>query len=186
MRNAFVVLFFACAAFGQKKPVTLEALQAWRSTAGARNVPGDPVWAPDGKTFVYRQGTRLKIYDIAPKKSRDVVDLAALDSLAATPPSPEHAEWENRRVEEAALQWAPQGGQVLYYSGGDLFLIAIQDGTWRQLLKTPVAERDPKFSSDGTRIAFRRDWDLYVLDIANAHETRLTDNGSDTLRNGGL
>ena len=186
MRKTLVLVFFACAAFGQKKPVTLEALQAWRTTSAAQNVPGDPVWAPDGKTFVYRQGTQLKLYEIAAKKSRDVVDLAALDTMAAQAPSPEHYEWENRRVDEATLQWAPQGREVLYYSGGDLFLIAIPDGKWRQLVKTPVAERDPKFSPDGTRVAFRRDWDLYVLDIANAHETRLTFNGSDTLRNGGL
>src|SRR4029079_6082908 len=104
MRNAFVLLFFACAAFGQKKPVTLEALQAWRRTAAPRNVPGAPVRAPDGKTFVYRQGARLRIYDIGARQSRDVVDLAALDSLAAVPPSAQHAEWEHRRVAEAALQ----------------------------------------------------------------------------------
>ena len=70
MRKTLVLVFFACAALGQKKPVTLEALQAWRNTAAALNVPGDPVWAPDGKTFVYRQGTQLKLYEIAAKKSR--------------------------------------------------------------------------------------------------------------------
>ena len=189
-------LFFVWAAFGQKKPVTLEALQAWRSNPPrdglSRNVPGDPVWAPDGKTFVYRQGKQLKLYEVAAKRSRDVVDLAALDALVAAAPSPEHYEWENRRVDEATLQWAPQGGEVLYYSGGDLFLIAIPGGKWRQLVKTPVAERDPKFSPDGKRIAFRRNWDLYVLDVADGpdgtdrNEARLTFNGSDTLRNGGL
>jgi dipeptidyl-peptidase-4 len=185
MRKLAVFLFFAGAAFGQKKPVTLEALQAWRSTV-TRDVPGDPVWAPDGKTFVYRQGTHLKLYDIAAKKSRDVVDLAALDANAEVPPPPEHYEWENRRVDEATLQWAPQGREVLYYHGGDMFLIAIPGGKWRQLIKTPVAERDPKFSPDGKRIAFRRNWDLYVLDVRDGQETRLTSNGSDTLRNGGL
>src|SRR3954462_11383953 len=47
MRKAAVFLFlwvlaFLCpqpAAFGQKKPITLEALQAWRSNS-VRNVPG--------------------------------------------------------------------------------------------------------------------------------------------------
>ena len=185
MRKLVVFLFVVCAAFGQKKPVTLEALQAWRNNA-PRNAPGDPVWAPDGKTFVYRQGQQLKLYEIAAKRSRDVVDLAAIDAMAVAPPLPERYDWENRRVDEATLQWSPQGGEVLYYSGGDLFLIAVSDGKWRQLVKTPVAERDPKFSPDGKRIAFRRDWDLYVLDGANGAETRLTSNGSDTLRNGGL
>lgn len=185
MQKTVVFLFFVGAAFGQKKPFTLQALQEWRSTA-ARDVPGDPVWAPDGKTFVYRQGKRLKLYEVTAQRSRDVVDLSALDALAENPPPAEHYEWENRRVDESTLQWAPQGGEVLYYSGGDLFQIAIPGGKWRQLLKTPVAERDPKFSPDGKRIAFRRNWDLYTLDVVEGTETRLTSNGSDALRNGGL
>src|SRR5450631_3107878 len=115
MRKIAIFLWFAWAAFGQKKPVTLEALQDFRSTA-ARDVPGEPVWAPDGKTFVFRQGRRLKLYDVAAKRSRDVVDLSALDAAAVKPASPERFEWENRRVDEATLQWAPRGGEVLYAS----------------------------------------------------------------------
>ncbi len=184
MRKTVVFLICVGAAFGQKKPVTLEALQDFRSTV-ARDVPGDPVWAPDGKTFVYRQGRRLRLFDVAAKRSREVVDLSTLDALAVSPPAAAEFGWENRRVDEATLQWAPQGGEVLYASGGDLFLIGI-DGKWKQLVKTPVAERDPKFSPDGKRVAFRRNWDLYVMEVASGKESRLTSDGSDTLRNGDL
>src|SRR6476646_8071676 len=111
MRKIAVFLVIAWAAFGQKKPVTLEALQDFRSTA-ARDVPGEPVWAPDGKTIVYRQGRRLRLYDVAGKKSREVVDLSTLDAAAVNPPSAERFEWENRRVDEATLQWAPQGREL--------------------------------------------------------------------------
>ena len=86
MRKIAVFLVLACAAFGQKKPVTLEALQDFRSTV-ARDVPGEPVWAPDGKTFVYRQGRRLRLFDVAAKKSREVVDLSTLDAAAVNPPA---------------------------------------------------------------------------------------------------
>jgi len=172
-------------AFAQKKPITLEALQAWRNSV-ARNAPGDPVWAPDGKTFIYRQGSELKWFDVAAKKSYDVVNLTALDDAALSPPAAERYEWENRRVDEATLQWSPRGREVLYDGGGDLFLITIPGGKWRQVVKTAAAEHDPKFSPDGTRVAFRRGWDLYVLNLADGRETRLTSDGSDTLRNGGL
>src|SRR5579862_886731 len=178
-------LFPAATAIAQKKPITLDALQAWRNTA-ARNTPGDPVWAPDGKTFVYRQGSQLKRFDVAAKKSSDVVDLTEIDNAALSPPAPERYEWENRRVDEATLQWSPRGQEVLYDGGGDLFLITIPGGKWRQVMKTAAAEHDPKFSPDGKRIAFRRGWDLYALDLADGRETRLTSDGSDTLRNGGL
>ena len=66
------------------------------------------------------------------------------------------------------------------------FVIQVDTGKWTQLTKTPVAERDPKLSPDGKSVAFRRDWDLYALDIASKRETRLTTGGSDALRNGGL
>ena len=185
MRKTLLFLLVAFSAYGQKKPVTLEALNQWRASR-PRDVPGDPVWAPDGKTFVFEQGNRLKLYDIAAKKARDVVDLAALDAVAMDSPGPERFDWENRRVREARFQWDPAGREVLYDSGGDLFLIDVRTAKWRQVTRTPVAERDPKFSPDGKSISFRRDWDLYVLNIASGAESRLTANGSDTLRNGGL
>jgi dipeptidyl-peptidase-4 len=193
MRRAAVCLFLAgpalflpaALAFAQKKPITLDALQAWRNNV-ARTRPGDPVWAPDGKTFIYRQGSELKWFNVAAKKSYDIVDLTTLDNAALSPPPAERYEWENRRVDEATLQWSPSGRDVLYDGGGDLFLITIPGGEWRQLVKTPTAEHDPKFSPDGKRVAFRRGWDLYVLNLTDSRETQLTSDGSDTLRNGGL
>jgi hypothetical protein len=53
MRKLLIFVFFALAAFGQRKPVTLDSLRELRGRV--REVPGEPVWAPDGKAFVYRQ-----------------------------------------------------------------------------------------------------------------------------------
>jgi dipeptidyl-peptidase-4 len=181
------VLFLTCASlvWAQKKPITLETMEeAARLTPRG---PGNPLaWSPDGQRFLYRQGRRLVIYDPGTGSSKDLIETAAMDSVAmrpeATPSQP--FDWENRRVRETPVQWA--GNQVLYSSGGDVFLIRVDTGKWTQLTKTPVAERDPKLSPDGKSIAFRRDWDLYSLDVASKRETRLTTGGSDTLRNGGL
>ncbi len=170
-------------AFPQKKPITLEALYDAPRRA---NVPGAPIWAPDGKTFLYRQGNRLAVYDPATKSARDVLTLDALDAAAANPPKEDRFDWENRRVRESPLQWSVSGKEILYLGGGDLFLINAESGTWRQLTSTPVAERDPKLSPDGKMVAFRRGWDLYALDIATSKETRLTTGGTETLRNGAV
>jgi len=186
------VLFLACAALvfsqqkpAQRKPITLETMEE----AGrlASQGPQNPVaWASDGKQFLYRQGRRLVIYDPATRSSKDLIDTAAMDSAAVRPAPAESRpfEWENRRVRDTPVQWL--GSEVLYSTGGDVFVIQVDSGKWTQLTKTPVAERDPKLSPDGRSVAFRRDWDLYTLDIASKRETRLTTGGSDTLRNGGL
>ena len=181
------VLFLACASLvlAQKKPITLETLE--EAARLPPEGPGNPVaWSPDGTQFLYRQGRRLVIYDPATGSSKDLVDTSAMDSAAVRPVAAESQpfDWENRRVRESPVQWA--ASEVLYSSGGDVFLIQIDTGKWTQLTKTSVAERDPKLSPDGKSVAFRRDWDLYTLDVGSKRETRLTRNGSDMLRNGGL
>ena len=125
------------------------------------------------------------------RRGEEILRCRGLDARSTTrrmdPPAPERYEWENRRVDEAQRCSGRLGrNEVLYYTGGDLFLITIPDGQWRQLVKTATAEHDPKFSPDGKRVAFRRNWDLYVLNLSDGRETRLTSDGSDTLRNGGL
>ena len=69
-------------------------------------------------------------------------------------------------------------------AGGDLFLIHTATGKWDQLTKTPVPELDAKLSPDASAVAFRRGWDLYTVDTATRKETRLTKDGTETLRNG--
>ncbi len=183
-------LFLVCAPaclLAQKKAITLETLdEAARLTAEG---PGNPVaWAPDGKRFLYREGRRLIVYDPATRSSQDLIDTSEMDASAVRPASagPQPFDWENRRVREIPVQWSSSGSEVLYSTGGDLFAITVDSGKWTQLTRTPAAERDPKLSPDGKAVAFRRNWDLYVLDIASKRETRLTTGGSDTLRNGGL
>lgn len=200
-----VAVLCSGALLAQKKPITLENYQQWRSRP-APPIPGEPVWAPDGKSFAYRMGDDLVLYDVASHKERT---LAALSDLNATVEAPSPADgdpWENRNVYAHQFIWSPRGNQILYVSSGDLLVIDVnkdlsnditkdlksdikkdsKTGKWRNLTKTPVTEADPKFSPDGTRIAFRRAWDLYVMDLASQKETRLTSNGSDTIRNAGL
>ena len=75
MRKLLLIALFALQAFGQKKPVTLESLNDYRGST-PRGLPGEPVWAPDGKTFLFRQRMQLRLYDLEKRQARDLVDLA--------------------------------------------------------------------------------------------------------------
>jgi dipeptidyl-peptidase-4 len=185
-------LVLVASAFGQKKPITLESMYE----GGRGGVPSGPgrgagaaTWAPDGKTFVFRRGRSLMIYDPATKSSKDLVAVDAMQAAAAAmnpPPNDGPFDWTNRRVRAAGLQFSSDGKQLLYAGDGDLFLVHVDTGKWDQLTKTPVAEVDPKLSPDGKMVVFRRGWDLYSIDVATHKETPLTGNGAETLRNGGL
>jgi len=167
--------------WAQRKPVTLEALAAARPAA-----PLQPVWAPDGKRFVYTQEGRLWLYDIPARRKRELVSLAALNAHAV-PPAPQEAyPWENRGVREQNVQWLASGRELLIRAGGDLFLFRLEAGGWVQLTATAEAERDPKLSPDGRWVSFRRAHDLWVMEIETRKVTRLTHDGSATLLNGEL
>src|ERR1019366_4047124 len=71
-------LVLAASAFGQKRPITLDSMsQGGRGGGGGRGAAA-PTWAPDGKTFVFRQGRSLAIYDPATRRSKDLVAVEAM------------------------------------------------------------------------------------------------------------
>ena len=169
-----------------KKPITLEALASAGRGASAGG-PSAATWAPDGKTFAFRESGMIKVFDVASKTARDVLAAKSLDEAAMKPePEPVQFDWTNRRVGEGEIQWSPSAKEMLIAAGGDLFWVNASDGKFTQLTKTAAPESDPKLSPDALRVAFRRGHDLYVVDIATRQETRLTRNGSATLLNGEL
>ena len=181
MRSLLVlVLALSETLSAQHRPITLDAYEQWRTRAVSG--PGEPAWSPSGASFAYRDGDGLVLYDVASHAKRILAHFGDMNASVVAP-SDDGDPWQNRNVFTRQITWSARGDQILYVSSGDLILIDAKTGKWRNLTKSPTAEADPKLSPDGTRIAFRRAWDLFTLDIASGKETRLTTNGSDTLRN---
>ncbi|MFN0166762.1 MAG: S9 family peptidase [Bryobacteraceae bacterium] len=175
-----VGLLLCTLAWGQKKPVTL-------ADVGTLNPEFEAVvWAPDGKRFLYEQKDSLWIYEIRNQSRRDLLALKELAARAVKGSNPGLSEWKNRHVREAKFAWSAKGDRILVSVEGDLFLKPFPKGDLLQLTATAEPERDPKLSPDGTRVAFRRGHDLYVLEIAGQKIVRLTSDGSATLWNGEL
>ena len=180
VRLIFLFAVISVLLFAQKKPITIEAVI---QQSHERETP-QVVWAPDGKHFAYFQGAQVMLFDIAAKSEKALLSIAPLEKAAVPVAESQRFDWQNRRVSEDSLEWDNSGKRLLLSVRGDLFLFSLDTGAWEQLTATPEAERDPKLSPDGARVAFRRGHDLYTLEIATRQLARLTDDGSATLLNG--
>jgi dipeptidyl-peptidase 4 len=174
--------FLTFAARAQKKPITIDTIVAERK--GTELAPIQ--WAPDGKRFAWLEKKELWLYDTGSGQRKVLVNLDDLDSKAVKVARSEATDWTNRRVSEQRFAWSGGGNQILISSSGDLFLIHLDTGKWDQLTATAEAERDAKLSPDGRRVSFRREHDLYSLEIASKKTVRLTSDGSENLLNGEL
>jgi dipeptidyl-peptidase-4 len=127
-------------------------------------VPSDLSWSPDGRALAYLwddgQGKALWRLDVDDGERRALV-----------------REGGDGGLELAAFHWSPSGETVLLESGGDIYLVAPGGETPRRLTDTAAEETDPKFSPDGSRVAFVRDFDLWTLDLASGEQTALTGDG---------
>jgi dipeptidyl-peptidase-4 len=166
----------------QKKPVTIDAITAERKVTGFAAIQ----WAPGGKRFAWLEEKELWSYDVASGQRKLLVTLSDLEAKAVKPAPSDAFDWQNRRVTEQAFAWSSSGNEILISAEGDLFLLHVDSGKWDQLTATVESERDAKLSPDGHFVSFRREHDLYSLEIASGKVVRLTHDGSETLLNGEL
>ncbi|MDR3718360.1 MAG: DPP IV N-terminal domain-containing protein [Bryobacteraceae bacterium] len=162
--------------------MTLESLGEAMRTAPAQFAPGR-VWAPQGGRFVWIEGSKVMVWSKDSTEAKELFSLEAAEKSAVALTHEKAFGWENRRVQEERLQWSADGKKILLLLRGDLFLWDSTSGKIDQLTATSAAEHDPKLSPDGTKVSFRRGFELYVLDIAPKQETRLTFDGSETRLN---
>jgi len=174
--------FLALSAQAQKKPVTIDAITAERKITGFEPVQ----WAPDSHRFAWLQEKQLWVYNVPSGQRKLLVNLADLESKAVPPAPPDAHEWQDSNVAEQIFSWSDSGKEMLIAAAGDLFLLHVDSGKWDQLTATAEAERDPKLSPGGRFVSFRREHDLYSLEIASGKTVRLTRDGSPTLLNGEL
>ena len=180
-------VILACAALAvsaqvQKKPVTIDAITAERKITGFKPVQ----WAPDSRRFAWLEEKKLWLYDVPSGQRKLLVSLSDLEAKAVKPAPSEVYEWRDRQVTEQVFSWSDSGREMLITAAGDLFLLHIDSGKWDQLTSTADAERDAKLSPGGRYVSFRREHDLYSLEIASGKVVRLTRDGSPTLLNGEL
>ncbi len=166
-------------------PLTVD----WIYGPQARLVSAVPnyFWTSNGPAIIYDrrkpqdERTFYKLDPATGKQEKILDSRKALESLKANLPAdslPDYVAWPD--------EFDRSGDKALYLFAGDVFVLDLSKSQFSRVTKTPQKEKDAHFSPDGNRVAFVRDNDLYVYDLAEKSEKRLTDDGSDTILNGTL
>ncbi|NNE58405.1 MAG: prolyl oligopeptidase family serine peptidase [Hellea sp.] len=147
--------------------------------------------SPDGAYISYLasagKNPAQNLWALDLESGENILLVAAEDVLGA----PEQlSEEEKNRRERAriyasgiiAYSWV-DASTLMFPLGGDIYLYDLGFKTTRRVTETEGFETDPKLSGDNSKVAYVRDNDLYVTDIASGAETRLTDDATDVIRN---
>jgi dipeptidyl-peptidase 4 len=171
-------LVASSASAGPLPKLTVERINSEPSLSGT--LPSRLQWHPDGKrlTFLRRSGEASSLYalDVTTGQTSLLLDAAKAVTSGEKP----------KALALAGASWLPDGHTLLVPSAGDIFTVDVRSATVRALVQTPETEEYAEASPDGRRVAFVRQSDLWVVDVATARETRLTRSGSETLLNGKL
>ncbi len=94
---------------------------------------------------------------------------------------------KEKKLKEAPMTGANKegdgSGQDVVVRNSDIYLIKT-DGSEIRLTNDEGVEKNPKLSSNGQRVAYTKNRDLYVYDLAREKEIQLTHDGSESIYNG--
>lgn len=176
----------AAAQTAPKKPLTIEDISAEGGITG--RAPENLKWSPDsaGLAFILRDDPgdhgELWYVNAATGEKKVLVSEGKLTELA--PPLEKiKSEIERERVTRyhvAAYDWSPDSKQLMFNSLGQLWLYTLETGTAVQITSSPDPASDPKFSPDGSRVAYLQNHNLYVRRVKGGEARELTESNSST------
>lgn len=76
------------------------------------------------------------------------------------------------------------GDKVIVNDRNDLYYLSLGDKEPRQITATSAPEQNPVFSPDGQKVAYTREYNLFVLDLETGLERQLTTDGGGLVYNG--
>ena len=184
------VIFFATAIVAGGKELTIQDI--W----GTAKFSGESIrgfhWMNDGKSYTFleadtsKKSTSIYRCEIASQKRTLIVkseDLKVSDSDPA--------------FSFTTYQWSPDEKKILFVSrpptrqymsrhtpAGNLFLLDILSKQFIRVTDAVVPQYNQKFSPNGNHIAFVRQNNLFLYDIATKNERQLTFDGSENIING--
>ena len=139
--------------------LTLERIMADPDWLG--NAPRDSYWGMDSRTVYYQQK----------RQESELLDLYAIDSDSGLTSQVPESEWSQRF--HSSISYNVAGDRRAYVYANDIYVTDDQ-GT-RQITRTSAVESEPMFMTDGRRVAFVRDNQIFVQDPESGLAEQVTD-----------
>jgi dipeptidyl-peptidase-4 len=170
-------------------PVNPEYLRQHAATRGfLLGRPVKPKFTPDNQSVLFlrseARAARMRLYefDVATGKTKELLTpetvlKGAEENLSAE----EKTRRERQRISVGGFsdyQLSEDGKLILLPLSGKLYLYQRDNGKVRELATGKGTLLDPKFSPDGSKVAYVLDHDVYVYDLATDKETAVTKGGT--------
>lgn len=150
--------------------------------------------SPDGQRVTFIQGKTtdyerydLWEYNVASGKTQVLFDADNLHTGDEALSDEEKARRERQRVYGTGImeyQWAPDGKALLFPLAGDAWYFKMGSDKALPILETDTFETDIKISPKNTYIAFIREQNLVLKNIASGEETKVSTDGGGAIKNG--
>jgi dipeptidyl-peptidase-4 len=185
------MLLLICAVGQTKNELTVERIFELPSLEGVR--VSNIQWSPDGKLVSYLRSSpdeelkSLWLFDINSGKSSKVLEAGDLVQADQRFSREEEMVRERTRQTDIGITgyfWSPDGKAVFVPLNGDVYAYELASRKTRRVTSTPETEFDPKISPDGKRLAYVREGELFVLDIATGKEIQLSSGATAKVKNG--
>lgn len=174
------------------QPITLEWIyqEAHKVRWGE---PSAEKWAPNGSRLAYliantTEEPRLRLLNPATKQAHTILSPTRLaqkiDALAAK--SDDGVQPSTRSVRIYGFSWLDDPERLRLNTSEGRFIYQLESQDLEEEILPGGQRHQTRFSPNRRYIAFTRDYDLYAHDFEQDREIRLTQGGSETLRNGRL
>ena len=174
--------------------LTVERIYSQPSLSG--HLTRGIAWTPDGKKLSFfrdippgraqKARSELWIMDATSGQGQLLLSAEKLETvLPAETEKTTQATGLGRRA-PSQYEWAPDGSAILFQSSTALAWFDLKTETSRTLVSGKETIADPKISPDGHYIGFVRGHNLWLVGVSDGKQRRLTQNGTEEIREGEL
>ena len=179
----------AVPALAQQQLLTLDDIYGTTARVNFSGTPSPAVaWIDDGHYALARPTAERDVVDWMSVNAATGAATALFDAdkaaaaVAALPGV--NAADARRAVHSSDLAFNAAHSSALLTIGDDLYLLTFSDARASRVTSSPGAKEETTLSPNGSTVAFVRDNNLFLVDVATKSEKAVTQDGSAKIRNG--